>query len=225
MNIAVIEFFIENLKKEEFEGKKILEVGSKYVNGSVRPLIEKFCQPSEYIGIDIEEGKFVDMILPAEEIVNYFGKEVFDVVIATELLEHVKDWRKIIQNMKDVLKPLGYIYITTRSLGFPFHAYPYDFWRYEIEDMQNIFSDFNIINLIKDPEAKGVFLKAQKPENYKPNNLLGYKLYSIILDKRTDKIVNINDMPLFRKLIICSFELLLEKSRKLLTFFKKSLKI
>jgi hypothetical protein len=34
MNIAVLEFFIENLQKEEFENKKVLEVGSKYVNGS-----------------------------------------------------------------------------------------------------------------------------------------------------------------------------------------------
>jgi len=109
-NVAVIEFFIENVKPEEFRDKRVLEVGSRYVNGSVRPLIERFMQPKEYIGIDIEPGKYVDVVLPAEELVEYFGRESFDVVISTETLEHVKDWRKVITNMKDVLKPGGYIY-------------------------------------------------------------------------------------------------------------------
>jgi SAM-dependent methyltransferase len=161
MNIAVLEFFIENVQKEEFENKRILEVGSKYVNGSVRPLIEKFFNPKEYIGVDIEKGKFVDVVCDAENLVDYFGKETFDVVISTELLEHVKDWRKVINNLKEVLKPNGYIYITTRSKGFPYHGYPYDFWRYEVEDMKEIFKDFEIIKLEKDPEAPGVFLKAK----------------------------------------------------------------
>jgi hypothetical protein len=55
-NVAVIEFFIESVEREEFEGKRVLEVGSKYINGSVRPLIERFCSPKEYVGVDIEPG-------------------------------------------------------------------------------------------------------------------------------------------------------------------------
>jgi SAM-dependent methyltransferase len=190
MNIAVLEFFIENTQKEEFENKRILEVGSKYVNGSVRPLIEKFFKPREYIGVDIEEGKFVDIVCNAENLVDYFGKETFDVVIATELLEHVKDWRKVINNIKEVLKPNGYIYLTTRSRRFSYHGYPYDFWRYEIEDMKEIFKDFEIIKLEKDPEAPGVFLKAKKPKSYiEPIDLSEISLYSIVLGKRTKEIV------------------------------------
>jgi len=135
-NLVVVEFFIENVEKGEFQGKKILKVGSKYVNGSVRPLIERFCSPREYLGVDIEPGKFVDSILPAESLVEHFGFETFDVVIATELLEHVQDWRLVINNIKGVLKRGGFLYLTTRSFGFPLHSYPYDFWRYEIEDMK-----------------------------------------------------------------------------------------
>jgi hypothetical protein len=90
-NVAVIEFFIENVEREEFENKRVLEVGSKYVNGSVRPLIEHFYSPKEYLGVDIEHRKFVDVILPAEKLVEHFGPESFDVVIATELLEHVQN--------------------------------------------------------------------------------------------------------------------------------------
>ena len=45
MHVSVLEFFIENTKSDEFEGKRVIEVGSKYANGSVRPLIEKFLKP------------------------------------------------------------------------------------------------------------------------------------------------------------------------------------
>ena len=107
--IEVLEFFIENVSPEEFRDKRFLEVGSKYVNGSVKPLIERFMQPKKYIGIDIEPGKYVDVVLPAEKLVEYFGSESFDVVISTETLEHVKDWRKVVTNMRNVLKPGGYI--------------------------------------------------------------------------------------------------------------------
>jgi SAM-dependent methyltransferase len=195
--VAVIEFFIESVKKEELEGKRVLEVGSKYVNGSVRPLIERFCSPKEYIGVDIEPGKFVDLILPAEKLVEYFGPESFDIVIATELLEHVQNWRLVVGNLKSVLKRGGYI--TTRSHGFPFHAYPYDFWRYEVEDMQKIFSDFEILKLIKDHEAPGVFLKAKKPFNYSPNDLQDIALFSMILGRRTTSIPKLQEMPFSRK--------------------------
>ena len=66
-------------------------------------------KPKEYIGIDIEPGKLVDIILPAERLVEYFGKEKIEVVISTELLEHVRDWRLVVNNMKRVLKRDGYI--------------------------------------------------------------------------------------------------------------------
>jgi hypothetical protein len=94
--VNVIEFFINSIDCAEFEGKDVLEVGSKYVNGSVRPLIEKFCKPNKYVGVDIENGKFVDFIVPAEKLVEFFGINKFDVVISTEMLEHVKDWRIVI---------------------------------------------------------------------------------------------------------------------------------
>ena len=207
-HVAVIEFFIENIEKEEFEGKRILEVGSKYVNGSVRPLIERFLHPKEYIGIDVEPGKFVDLILPAEKLVEYFGPESFDVVIATELLEHVQDWRLVVSNLKEVLKRGGYMYITTRSYGYPLHTYPYDFWRYEIEDMQKIFSDFEILKLIEDHEAPGVFLKARKPFNYSPNELQDIALYSMILGQRTASIPKPQEIPFLRKVKLLAFKVI-----------------
>jgi len=137
----------------EFHGKHVLEVGPG--DASVRPFIERFLQPEKYIGVDIKHGKYVDLILPAERLVKYFGPESFDIIVATELLEHVIDWRCVVNNLKTVLKRGGYMYITTRSLGYPYHGYLCDFWRYELEDMQKIFSDFQIVTLKKDRKAPG----------------------------------------------------------------------
>ena len=108
-NVSVIEFFIESIDCNEFKDKSVIEVGSQYINGSVRPIIEKFCKPKEYIGTDIVQGKFVDKVVPGEKLVEEFGKDRFDVVISTEMLEHVKNWKLIINNLKKILKPNGYI--------------------------------------------------------------------------------------------------------------------
>jgi len=170
------------------------------------PLIERFCRPREYIGIDIEAGKYVDIVLPAERLVDHFGPESFDVVISTEVIEHVFDWRLVINNMKAVLRRGGYIYVTTRSKGFPYHAYPYDFWRYETSDMIRIFKDFEIIRLETDWEAPGVFLKARKPINWRPIDLNNIELYSIVLGKRVRNLVNLNEAPLMRRLMFMLYE-------------------
>jgi len=111
------------------------------------------------------------------------------------------------------------IYITTRSKGFPYHGYPYDFWRYEIEDMKEIFKDFEIIKLEKDPKAPGVFLKARKPKNYTgPIDLSGICLYSIVLGKRTKEIVTKFPFKRKCKIFIQNLtDLIKNKLRKMLT--------
>jgi len=81
-----------------------------------------------------------------------------------------------------------------------YHAYPYDFWRYEVEDMRRIFSDFEVLKSIKDHEASGVFLKARKLFNYSPNDLQSIALYSMILGKRTTLIPKLQEMSLSRKI-------------------------
>jgi SAM-dependent methyltransferase len=131
----------------------------------------------------------------ADDLLRDFQKASFDVLISTEMLEHARNWKKAISNFKNIVRPGGIIFITTRSLGFPYHEYPYDFWRYEIEDIQNIFSDCMIERVEKDPE-KGVFAKIRKPDNFVENDLSSYELYSVIVDKRIRQL-NAQDLYAF----------------------------
>jgi len=188
-HVNCIIFCFKNLSREDIEGKKILEIGSRNVNGSVRPIIESY-KPNEYIGVDMENGPGVDVICTAESLVERFGERRFDVVISTELIEHTRNWREVISNIKKICKPNGIIVVTTRSYGFGYHGYPYDYWRYEPEDMKNIFSDCEISVLEKDFQGPGVFIKVKKPSNFIENNLSNYKLYSIVVNR---KVKQIND--------------------------------
>jgi len=182
-HVGCIVFAVLNLDVSEVKGKRVIEIGSLDVNGSLRPIILDW-QPSEYIGVDISKGKGVDVICNAENLEKMFGRESFDVVISTEMLEHVKNWRKVISNIKKICKPNGIILITTVSYGFPYHGYPYDYWRYEVSDMKNIFADCIIQKLEASRDVKAVFIKAKKPNCFVEHELSNYKLYSITANKR-----------------------------------------
>ena len=205
-----VKAWFENLIKnnpKEFKNKTIIEVGSKEFNGGVRPIITSCGKPLSYTGVDITNGKYVDIVVPAEKLVEKFGENSFDVVISTEMLEHVFDWTTVVDNLKRVLKPNGTIFITTRTFGFPYHAYPFDFWRYEPEDMKTIFADFHIEKLHYDAETNGVWLKARKPCNWRKRQL-SYELYSIAIGKRSLLPVSIT---LKRKMLVL-LQLLLQNT-------------
>jgi len=218
-NATGIVFGVKNLNLEEIKGKKIVEVGAYDVNGSLRPIIESWAKPSEYIGVDIVKGPGVDVVCMAESLKNVFGKEHFDIVICTELLEHVRDWKKVVSNIKNICKTNGLIIITTRSKGFKYHGFPYDFWRYELDDLKKIFSDCEIITLENDTAAPGVFLKAKKPVEFIEKDLATYKLFNVVVDKDVTELKDI-DLRIF----ILLRKILSGKKKRLHRFLFKTIR-
>jgi SAM-dependent methyltransferase len=182
-NVAGALFGARQLSRDAIAGRRVLEVGSYDVNGSLRPLLESW-GPAEYRGVDLIEGPGVDEVLDATRLVERFGEGAFDVVVSTELLEHVPDWRLVISNLKRVLAPGGILLLTTRSPGYPYHGFPHDFWRYTPEDMRAIFADCELLALESDPQKPGVFLKARKPADFREAELSGLALFSVVAGKR-----------------------------------------
>jgi hypothetical protein len=91
--------------------------------------------------------------------------------------------------MKGVLRPNGILIITTRPTGFPYHAYPYDYWRYILEDFNEIFSDLEILVLERDDKINpGVLIKAKKPLTFSPRNLENVFLYSVISCSKASRV-------------------------------------
>lgn len=186
-NPACIDFARKHLKSGEVRDRAVLEVGSLDVNGSLRSVVEQM-GPASYVGIDVTPGPGVDEVCDARDALERYGPQTFDVVISTELLEHVRDWRDVVHGFKRMLRPGGALLVTTRSRGHPYHGYPADFWRYETEDLRQIFSDLDIEALEEDPLEVGVFLKARKPHAFQENALDAIALYSMITKKRTTTI-------------------------------------
>jgi len=187
---SCLSFVARAIQREEIENKRVLEIGSFNINGSARSIVE-LLKPSKYIGIDIKKGKDVDVVCNIEDIIDRFGAESFDVVLTTELLEHVKNWKLAVSNIKRVLKKNGIVIITTRSRGYYYHPDPDDFWRFEVDDIKKIFSDFDIEMLDRDSSRPGIFLKARKPMNFNENNLDAMLLYNIVAGKN---LLSVNDI-------------------------------
>jgi SAM-dependent methyltransferase len=162
MNTAVLEFLAASLDRATVEGRSVLEVGSLDVNGSARTVIESLV-PARYTGVDIQAGPGVDRVLSVSFLADVFGAESFDVVVSTEMLEHVQDWRWAVTQLKRVLAPGGSLVLTTRSPGFHHHGYPHDFWRFTEDDCRRIFADMDDLVVRSDPSSPGVFVAARRP--------------------------------------------------------------
>ena len=157
----MISFAREQLREDDVRAKRVLEVGALDVNGSCRAWLETL-EPASYVGVDLVLGPGVDELCAAERLAEKFGEQSFDLVVATELLEHVHDWRGAIHAMKAVLRPGGALLLTTRSPGFPYHGAPLDFWRFEPAHLEAMFADFDVEALERDPSMPGVFVKARR---------------------------------------------------------------
>lgn len=169
MHPSVHAWFGTAVTREDIEGRRVLEVGSFNVNGSVRPILIGL-RPAEYHGVDASAGDGVDQVLDCTRLVDEFGAGSWDVVVSTEMLEHVEDWRACVRNLIHVLVPGGLLLVTTRSPGFPYHPFPDDHWRFTTAALERIVSNARLeaVEISADPEAPGVFVKARKPDGWRP---------------------------------------------------------
>ena len=195
-NDTWIAFGKAHLHGGDVRGKDVIEIGAQDVNGSLRQAISAL-EPASYLGTDIAGGPGVDEECSVVDLEARYGQARFDVAICTEVLEHVRDWRSAIRNMKAILRPGGVLLVTTRSKGFPYHGYPFDFWRYEVSDFETMFRDLKIEALEPDPAEPGVFMKARKATASAQADLASHELYSIISKRRCREVADF-DIALLR---------------------------
>ena len=104
---------------------KVIEIGSKDVNGSVR----RNCPAEfEYIGVDFEPGKGVDILL-TDPYVLPFDAETADIVISSSCFEHCEMFWVVFLEIMRILRPNGLFYLNVPANG-GFHRHPVDCWRF-----------------------------------------------------------------------------------------------
>jgi hypothetical protein len=89
--------------------ERVLEVGSYYVNGSVR---DYFSNVATYIGIDWREGPNVDVVTLAHEMAFDLP---FNTIISASMLEHDPYWELSITRMVELLRDDGGLFLSWGS--------------------------------------------------------------------------------------------------------------
>ncbi|MFA6593806.1 MAG: class I SAM-dependent methyltransferase [Candidatus Buchananbacteria bacterium] len=104
------------------------------------------------IGFDHRPGVNVDVVGDAHQLP--FADEKFDLILCTELLEHVHSPVVVIKEMKRVLKPGGLLLLTTRFV-FPLHDVPNDYYRFTKYGLKFLFSEgWEILELQDEASTK-----------------------------------------------------------------------
>jgi SAM-dependent methyltransferase len=108
-------------------GKKIIEVGSQDVNGSLRQVKPRDCK---YIGVDFVKAKGVDVVIdPEDPYILPFEDNYADAIVTSSVFEHSEFFWLLFIELLRLLKPEGLLYINAPSYG-DFHRYPVDCYRF-----------------------------------------------------------------------------------------------
>lgn len=137
--------------------KNLEKFVSKY--SSDKLTLDLGCADSPYssyfknrIGFDVKVGKGVDVVGDAHNLP--FENEKFDVVLCTEVLEHLHSPHIAASEMKRVLKMGGLLILSTRFI-FPIHDAPDDFYRYTKYGLKYLFKDgWEILELKEETGTK-----------------------------------------------------------------------
>lgn len=97
-----------------FAGQKVLEVGSLDINGSIR----QFFSGCNYIGVDLGEGRGVDLVARGEEL--DFPDGHFMTVASCECFEHNPEWEATFRNMVRMCS--GLVFFSCATTGRPEHG-------------------------------------------------------------------------------------------------------
>lgn len=123
---------------------KILDVGSQDINGTYKPLFSE--EKWEYTGLDICQGKNVDIVVKDIYKWKRVKSNSYDIIISGQAFEHIEYFWLTMKELARVAKPGGLCCIIAPSSG-PEHKYPKDCWRFFPDGLAAVakYADLEII--------------------------------------------------------------------------------
>ena len=118
----------------------VVEIGARPAEGqeslaNLRQIVDL----APYIGCDIQPGDNVDVVTDIHRLP--FADDSLGTVLCVEVLEHVHDPLRAVEEMHRVLRPGG-IAILSSVMFMPVHAHPWDFWRFTPEGFALVMRPF-----------------------------------------------------------------------------------
>ena len=95
---------------------------------------------SKYDILDIDEQNQQATIIADLTVENCLPHNQYDCIILTQVLQHIFDVKKAIQNLYQALKPGGYMLITVPFV-MKYHQEPMDCWRFTVQSIEMLLSE------------------------------------------------------------------------------------
>lgn len=124
MHAAALRGFTRNLEaialqlRQMHDGRylRVLDMGGQDVNGTVHSQLRDRGFGGALDVLDIEQGVGVTIVGDARN-TDWWDGQSYDLVISTEMLEHLDDWWDSLDVAAQVLRPGGWFVGTCASLG------------------------------------------------------------------------------------------------------------
>lgn len=166
--IKQVQDFIEEFYKLHGPFKDVLDVGSLDVNGSVHEVFIRLGHEGGFTGMDMRDGKGVDVVLNGHDIDKNWKKPSFDLVLCCDTLEHDDRFWVTVEQMRKVLKPGGWLLITVPSFFHGRHDHPSDYWRF----LDTSLKDFMLQGYEDAVVVTGAW--SEGANNDRPDEIFGY---------------------------------------------------
>ena len=114
------------------DGLRVLDVGC-----GRKPYYPFFAGAATYVGVDVQENPHADLHGPIEALPVEDGS--FDVVLCTQVLEHVADPAAAVSELHRVTAPGGRVLASTHGV-MVFHPNPVDHWRWTHTGLERLFA-------------------------------------------------------------------------------------
>jgi SAM-dependent methyltransferase len=124
-------------------GARVLTIGA---GGEVSALLETHARRQKFTvtSFDIDEKYGPDIL--GDICAHDFGETSFDVIVLSEVLEHVHSPHLAIRNIHGVLRDDGRLILTVPFI-FPIHERPHDYFRYTRYGLEFLLREFKDVHI------------------------------------------------------------------------------
>lgn len=96
--------------------------------------------------LDIDPASNATHILDLTRCARALGRDRYNYVVCTEVLEHTLNPFAAVENIFQILKPAGLVFVST-PFNFRIHGPLPDCWRFTEHGLRELFKDFSILEL------------------------------------------------------------------------------
>lgn len=117
----------------------VLEIGSKDY-GSTSSFRDTYTDV-EYVGVDLEDGKGVDVVADLTQGTGPLPKNHFALGISCSVMEHVRKPWIMAEHITSLIRPGGHLYMSVPWV-WRYHPYPDDYYRFSWRGIAELFPEF-----------------------------------------------------------------------------------